>query len=149
MVAVSKIPSVLEEEDLTLENLINTERAIDFFKRSSPAPALRWSDALFLSARDHCNQQKNKESPSVLLEVFEGDKLKGMMRPSVAIKKFAEAKGVELIYSTGRTVIDEVIDSLMDTANREILMSPFFQYSAVQTCEYANKKGVAIQNFAQ
>jgi len=59
LVGISKVPSILEEEDLTLENLINTERAIDFFKRSMPAPALKWSDGLFLSARDHCNMQKD------------------------------------------------------------------------------------------
>lgn len=73
-----------------------------------------------------------------------------MMWPRTAVQKYADAAdGVDLVYSTGTTVIDQVIDSLMDTANREILMSRFFQHSAVQTCEFENGKGVAIQNFAQ
>jgi len=37
----------------------------------------------------------------------------------------------------------------MNTANREILMSPFFQHSAVQICEKNGGEDFAIQNFAQ
>jgi len=38
----------------------------------------------------------------------------------------------------------------MNTANREILMSPFFQNSAVQICKKKDSKdNFAIQNFAQ
>ena len=48
------------------------------------------------------------------------------MRPSTAVKKYSNANGVELIFSTGTTVMDAVIDSLLDAANREIIMSPYF-----------------------
>ena len=74
--------------------------------------------------------------------------MQGKIRPAKAVEKFADAEGVELVVSDGKLVIDMVINSLMDTSNRQILMNPFYRYSAVQTCQNKSTKSMAIQYFA-
>jgi len=46
----------MESEEKTYEELIKTERAISALDRQMPLPALKWSNALFLSAKEHCEQ---------------------------------------------------------------------------------------------
>jgi len=54
-----------------------------------------------------------------------------------------------LVTATGKTIMDQVIDNLLDPGNRSILLNPLSYYSAAETCRNSmTKNGLAIQNFA-
>jgi len=86
MISLSMVPSPMEKDDISYENLLATERAIQVLRRTAPMLSLKWSDALFLSSKNHCEVQREESSPSLFIDFFDSEgKFKGKARPSRAV----------------------------------------------------------------
>lgn len=141
----SMIPSALNPTDRTYDNLIKTERAISALNRATPQAPLVWNDGLFLAAYNHCNEQKNLETPSLFTNFVNSEGVVfGKRRPQSAVAEFATATDVDLNISTGVSTIDQAIDNFLNPENRVILMSPQYKFSSVHTCVNDFSTGVAI-----
>ena len=123
-------------EQRTYENLIATERAISAIKRQQPLPPLEFSNALFLSALKHCNEQRGLARPELLTNISdENGNLIGKRRPSTAAADFAtDLSGVEMNVAVGKNAVDMVVKSFMAPESRSILLNPMSRYTGIATC---------------
>jgi len=149
MVSISMVPSPLEKDEASYENLVAIERAISVLRRTPPVPSLEWSDALFLSSKNHCEAQKEDTTPSLFMNFMspEGEFL-GKARPARAVQEYANATGVELAISVGDRAIDQVIRSLVDADTRSIVLNPFSKFTGIQRCTNVHGLSYSVQNFA-
>jgi len=67
----------------------------------------------------------------------DGQKL-GKRRPSTAAADYARVEDLEVNLSTGSSVIDMVVEDLLDPENRSIMLNPNSRFSGVAVCDAAN-----------
>jgi len=66
-------PSKLTGKQIGYDTLIRADRAISALSRMPALPPLKWSNALFLAAQDHCNDQASAAKPSILTNILSPD----------------------------------------------------------------------------
>lgn len=119
-------------------------------------PALVWSDALFLSALDHCKDQKATPADTVsALGEFQkdGDSIIGASTPQSRAEKYAVATGVELNVQVAKSPSDALIAAFLDPESRQMMFDPLANYYSVSTCPHTAAPGeglfLTVSNYAR
>lgn len=140
--AVSKLPV----ERLTQEYHSTVKEAIESLKSQEPVRKLEWSDALFLAARDHCNDT------GVVGKV--GSIGADGSTPFSRIRRYASAQGYQaenLVYRSV-TPLDIVFEMFIGGPDARgatyNLATEAVQYAGIASCAHASRDQVTVIDFA-
>ena len=140
--SVSNLPTAR----LTKEYHRTVKEAIESLKEQKPVRKLEWSDALFLAARDHCNDTG--------LAGKVGSIGADGSTPFSRIRRYASAQGYQaenLVYRS-ITPLDIVFEMFIGGPDARgatyNLSTEAVQYAGISSCAHASRDQVSVIDFA-